>query len=195
MTTCNAHPDIILYGGPASGKGAQAKLLAKKLLARHMNMGGLLRKAVETKHQKARLIKKIMEEGKLVPETISAGLMREFVAKVPSKQRIVFDGYPRTTQQAKNLIAAETKADRSAIMVFIDLPTKVAKQRIVSRAKIEGRADDMKASTVNERIKVFKTKSKDLLNSYRLKKSLILVNGDQTVMAVHRDILKAIKNL
>lgn len=195
MKTCNSLPDIILYGGPASGKGTQAKLLAKKLSAKHMNMGGLLREAVATKHSKAGLIKKIMEEGKLVPETISASLMREFVAKVPRGKRIVFDGYPRTTQQARNVIAAETKANRNATMVFIDLPTKVAKERIVSRAKIEGRADDMKSSTVNERIKVFKTKSRALLSFYRQKKALIVVDGNQTIKAVHRDILKAIKHL
>ena len=195
MRTSSMHPDIILYGGPASGKGTQAKLLAEKLSARHMNMGGLLREVVENKHTKAGLVKKIMEEGKLVPETISAGLMKEFILKVSSDQRIIFDGYPRTLIQAKNLIAAETKAKRTAVMLFIDLPTTIAKKRIISRAKIEGRADDMKASTVSERIKVFKTKSQALLKFYRSRKSLIKINGDQTVKAVHLDILKAIKNL
>lgn len=195
MTTCSSCPDIVLYGGPASGKGTQAKLLAEKLSGRHMNMGGLLREAVQTKHAKAALIKKIMEAGTLVPEGVTASLMREFVARVPSKQRIVFDGYPRTITQAHNLISAEAKAGRFAVMLFIDLPIKVAKERIVSRAKIEGRADDMKASTVNERIKIFKTKSKDLLKFYRVKKSLIIIDGDQTIKAVHRDILKAVKNL
>lgn len=195
MKICSLKPDIILYGGPASGKGTQATLLVKKISAKHMNMGGLLREVAATKHPKAKLVKKIMEAGKLVPEAISAGLMREFIAKVPKSQRIVFDGYPRTTVQAKNLIAAETKAKRNAIMVFIDLPTKAAKERIVSRARIEGRADDMKASTVNERIKVFKTKSKALLSFYRQRKALIKIDGNQTIKAVHGDILKAIKSL
>jgi len=195
MRACKTKPDIILYGGPASGKGTQAALLAKKLSAKPMNMGGLLREIARAGSSQATTIKKIMGAGKLVPETISARLMREFVSKVSPSQRIVFDGYPRTTVQARNLIAAETKVHRSAIMLFIDLPAKIAKQRIMSRAKIEGRTDDIRASTINERLKVFKEKSKGLLGFYRVQKALIKINGDQTIKAVHLDILKAIKDL
>lgn len=188
-------PDIILYGGPASGKSTQAELLVKKLSAEHLNMGGLLRQAAAVKNHQAELIKQYMEAGKLVPEKITAKLMQNFIVHTPKRKRIVFDGYPRSLQQIKNLASAIKTTGRTIVLVFINLPVKAARDRIVRRAKLEGRIDDTDLKVINRRIRIFKIKAKVILAYYRRQKTLIRINGDQTIPQVHRDVLTAIKNL
>lgn len=193
MKTSNRSADVVLYGGPASGKSTQAELLAKSLKAAHMNMGGLLRGELKQGGKTAEEINKYMGAGKLVPERISSTLVKAFIKKVPRSKRIVFDGYPRRMLQVRIIEPAIKKAGRHTIFVFIDLPAKVAKARIVKRAKIQGRADDTNARVINERISVFQKNSQPILKFYRSSGRLITINGDQTIAAIQRDIAKAIK--
>ncbi|MFA5270212.1 MAG: nucleoside monophosphate kinase [Patescibacteria group bacterium] len=193
MKTSNRLADIILYGGPASGKSTQAKLLVKSLKAAHMNMGGLLRAEIERGGKSAAEAKRYVAAGKLVPERISAALARDFIKKVPSKKRIVFDGYPRRMLQVRVIEPAIKKAGRHTIFIFIDLPAKVARDRIVKRAKIEKRIDDANSQVIAERIRVFHKNAQPVLKFYRSSGQLITINGDQSIAAIQRDIAQAVK--
>lgn len=188
-------PDFILYGGPASGKSTQAKLLVSKLKAAHLNMGGLLREVIAKRSPGYREIKKIVESGKLVPEKINSALAMKFISQVPQNKRIIFDGYPRRMSQAKILESAEKKYNRTNFFIFVDLPVGIARDRIYRRAKLENRVDDTDKKVISQRIQTFKDKSKELLKHYKNKGTLIRINGNQDITAVHKDILKAIKNL
>lgn len=188
-------PDIILYGGPASGKSTQAKLLVKKIKASHMNMGQLLRNALDKKISGFQKIAKYMQAGELVPEILVSKLVNNFLRQVPKNKRIVFDGYPRRMKQVRIVEPILRKLDRKAIVIFVDLPVKVARERIYKRAKIENRVDDTKTQVVNERIKIFKNQSKSILKYYDQKKSLFKINGNQDIKSIHKDIIKTISNL
>lgn len=188
-------PDVILYGGPASGKSTQARLLVSKLKAAHMNMGGLLRATITQKGPHYSLVKQYISAGKLVPEKISSKLVRNFVDQVSRKKRIVFDGYPRRMSQVRVLEGIEKKHNRKTFFVFIDLPLSVAKDRICKRVKLENRTDDVDPKAVSQRIKLFQQKSKDVLKHYKNKGTLIKIDGNQDIAAVHKDILKAVKSL
>jgi len=193
MKTSNRPADIILYGTPASGKSTQAELLAKKLSAAHMNMGSLLRAEIERGGKAAVEIEKYVSAGKLVPERISSVLAREFIKKVPGNKRIVFDGYPRRMLQVRNIEPAIIKSNRHTLFVFIELSAKVAKARIARRAKTQRRSDDVSPRVIAERIAIFQKNSQPILKFYRSSGRLITINGDQTVAAIQRDIVKAIK--
>lgn len=188
-------PDIILYGGPASGKSTQAELLVKKLKAAHMNMGQLFRDALRQKVSGYLKISKIMQAGELVPEVITSRLVNKYLKQIPKAKRIVFDGYPRRMKQVRIIEPTLKKLKRNAVMIFIDLPTKVAKERIQKRAKIENRVDDTKIQVVNERIKIFKNQSKSILKYYGQRKSLFKIDGNQDIKSIHKDIIKTIANL
>lgn len=195
MTSSKIRPDIIIYGGPGSGKSTQADILVKKLSARHMNMGGLLRSAVSKKASGWQTTKKYMDKGGLVPESISSKLVRDFVAKTPLSHRIVFDGYPRRMLQIKLLQKTQNKFHRSAVMIFIALPASVAKKRLINRAKLEGRLDDADPKAIAARIKVFQERAKEVTHYYKQQGSLIIIKGDQTINQVARDIWQAVKKL
>jgi len=195
MTSYKDRLDIILYGGPASGKSTQAKLLVKKLKAAHMNMGQLLRSALSQKLAGFKKIAKYMQAGELVPEILVSRLVKNFLKQTPKSKRIVFDGYPRRMKQVRIIEPILTKNNRKSVMIFIDLSTKVAIKRIQKRAVIENRIDDMKTKVVNERINVFKNQSNSILKYYHQKKSLIKINGNQDIKSIHKDIIKTINNL
>jgi adenylate kinase len=182
-----------LYGGPGSGKSRQAELLVKKLESTHLNMGGLLRKFVTTKSLDAVSTKKIMLAGKLVPIKVTNGLVEKFVSKTSADKRIVFDGYPRSMGQAMFLDKLLSRINRKMVFVYVKLPIKVAHARLLKRATIEHRADDLDPKALTARIKVFETEAKKLLTHYRKHHRLIIVNGNQTVAQVHRTIVQAIK--
>lgn len=195
MTNYKEISVIIFYGGPASGKSTQAKLLVKKLRAIHMNMGQLLRNAVAKKVSGFKKITKYMRAGELVPEILVSKLVNDFLKQAPASKKIVFDGYPRRMKQVNIIEPILKKINRKSIMIFIDLPTSVAIKRIQKRAKIENRIDDTKVEVVNERIKVFKNQSKSILKYYNQKKSLIKINGNQDIKSIHKDIIKTIADL
>ena len=188
-------PDIIIYGGPGSGKSTQAEILVKKLKAEHMNMGGLLRRTVEKKTPGWQDAKKYMDKGGLVPERITSQLVHDFVARTPRSRRIVFDGYPRRGLQIKLLKKTQVQFGRDAVMIFIDLSANSAKQRLIARAKLEGRADDANPKTVAERIRVFRARAKAVTHYYKTQKKFIVIDGDQTITAVAQAVWQAVQSL
>ena len=195
MTSSKIKPDIIIYGGPGSGKSTQAEILVKKLGAQHMNMGGLLRLTVAKKSAGWQDAKKYMDKGGLVPERITSQLVHNFVAKTPKPRRIVFDGYPRRLLQIKLLQKTQQQFDRDAVMMFVDLPAGVAKQRIVNRARLENRVDDANPKTVAERIRVFRARSKTVTDYYKSQDRLVVINGNQTIAKVAKGIWQAVQKL
>ena len=185
--------DIIVYGGPGSGKSTQAKFLVEEFKAKHLNMGGLLRNVIAKKLPGYKDAQEYVEAGKLVPEKISSGLVRDFIKQVPKSKRIILDGYPRRRLQISFLEKFQKEFGRSAVMIFVDLPIKVAKNRLLARAKLENRVDDSELKVVSERINVFRKQSKKVLAHYKKQNCLIVINGDQTINQVKKDILQKLK--
>jgi len=188
-------PDIIIYGGPGSGKSTQAEILVKRLKAKHMNMGGLLRQTISKKSAGWQDAKKYTEKGQLVPERITSQLVHNFVAKTPKSKRIVFDGYPRRQLQIRLLKKTQAQFGRDAVMIFVDLSAKVAKERLMKRAKLESRLDDANPKVISERINVFRERAKTVTDYYKKQGKLLVVNGDQTVPLVAKDIWDVTKSL
>ena len=186
-------PDIILYGGPGSGKSTQAIQLVKKLRAQHLNMGALLREVAKSSSAEGKKMKQITSQGKLAPVHITNRLAEKFIRQA-GKHQIVFDGYPRDLCQMKFLENILEKNNRHSVMVFIKLPISVARARLLNRAKIEHRIDDLDPKALTRRIQVFSEQSKKLLASYRKQKRLITINGDQTAAKVTQSINKAIRS-
>ncbi len=186
-------PDIILYGGPGSGKSTQAIQLVKKLRAQHLNMGALLRKVAKSPSAEGKKMKEITSQGRLAPVHVTNELAKKFIHRA-GKNQIVFDGYPRDLRQMKFLEKFLEKSDRHSVMVFIKLPISIARDRLLKRAKIEHRIDDLDPKALTRRIQVFSEQSKKLLASYRKEKRLITIDGNQTAAKVANSINKAIRS-
>lgn len=87
--------NIVLLGPPASGKGTCSEYLQQKCNMTHISMGDLLREYVKSGTEKAQLISKVMSEGKILAEDITADLLRDYLKKIDLYDNILLDGYPR----------------------------------------------------------------------------------------------------
>ena len=96
--------NIILFGPPGAGKGTQAQLIVKKYNYFQLSTGDLLRNEIKKKTKSGNLIEKIISKGNFVSDEIVNELILQKVSNLKYRDRIIFDGYPRTINQAKNLI-------------------------------------------------------------------------------------------
>jgi len=184
--------DIILYGGPGSGKGTQAGLLLNKLKAITLNMGAELRKTAAQKTAIGREVAKYVNAGKIVPSKISRKIIRGFFDKIPATQCVIFDGYPRTITQVKTLDYLLKKNNREVRFLYIKLPVSVAKARLTKRAEIEGRRDDANPVAVKNRIDIFNKQAKKIIQHYKNSGRLVTINGVGSRGEVHKRIIKAL---
>jgi adenylate kinase len=174
---------LVILGPPGSGKGTQAKELAKDLKLKHISSGDLLRREVAKNSVLGKKIKPYMKKGDLIPDI----LMDHFMKKVVPKNNYIIDGYPRRIKEAEYL---DTIADIEQV-IFLDVPFHVLQARLLKRAKIEGREDD-NLETIKERFKVYREETQPLLKYYKDK--ILLIDGDNTPDAIERELLKLLKN-
>ena len=128
-------PKVIMLGAPASGKGTMTEFLKKDLQLPHIDMGGMLRSAIKEGSEMGLQASTYMAEGKLVPDEVVIGVVKERLAKDDCKNGFILDGFPRTIQQAKALdeILADSKKDVKVINIDLDIPQQDFLDRIVNR--------------------------------------------------------------
>ncbi len=170
---------IIILGPPGTGKGTQARVLAKKLHLKHFNSGDFFRKEYAKKTVLGIKAYSYWGRGNLVPD----GLKVKMLDKKLPKNNYILDGYPRTLSQARLL----EKKQRTDNVIYISSSKKEIFERLLQRARIEGRSDDT-AVIIKRRLVVYEKQTKPLLHFYR--KKIIRVNGDQVPEKVLEEILK-----
>lgn len=184
---------LIIFGSPGSGKGTQAELIAKKFSLTHLSSGALLRQELENPEIGSR-IKKYQNAGKLVPDKIIIEMVENIVAKKIKKTGFVFDGYPRTIRQAKELdrFFGEKKDDIDLVL-NLKLSEKEALRRIMLRSKTSGRSDD-NLRTIKNRFEEHRLRTLPILKYYREQKKLITIDGRQSVEEISKEIDDIIKH-
>ena len=157
---------IVLLGAPGAGKGTQAVILAEKLGVPHVSTGDMLRAAVESGTPVGLEAKKVMEAGGLVSDQTVIGIARERLAESDAVDGFVLDGFPRTLEQAEALDKLLTELDKPLdCSLALTVDTEQVVERLLKRAKIEGRADDNEAA-IRERMRVYDAQTAPLLGYY-----------------------------
>jgi adenylate kinase len=177
---------IVLLGPPGSGKGTQAKRLAEKFGYLHLSTGDMLREEVKNGTELGRQAQAIMEKGELVPDNLIIAMIKARLGT--TGDGIILDGFPRTVAQAEALDKMLTESgqaiDRS---LLVDVSDEEVTQRLLGRAKIEGRSDDTPEVIAN-RLGVYKRQTEPIVNYYSGKSLLTRVNGEQEIAQVFADL-------
>ena len=113
--------NLILFGPPGAGKGTQSKYLVKKLNGIQISTGDMLREEIKKNSEIGKKITKDMNDGKFVNDEIVNNLIKSVVFDPKKKNKFIFDGYPRTLSQAKNLNLLLDNSDQSIDFIFFPI--------------------------------------------------------------------------
>ncbi|SFB34290.1 Adenylate kinase [Lentibacillus halodurans] len=212
--------NLILMGLPGAGKGTQAEKINEAYHIPHISTGDMFRLAIKEGTELGRKAKEYMDQGALVPDDVTIGIVKERLSKDDCKNGFLLDGFPRTIAQAEALQSLLNEMGTSIDYVLhVDVPEEHLVERLTGRRvcptcgatyhviynppEQAGRCDhdgseliqreDDQADTVKNRLEVNLKQAKPLLDFYHDKGSLVTINGDQEIDQVFQDIQSAIE--
>jgi adenylate kinase len=186
--------NVLLIGPPGSGKGTQGERLAARLGLEHLAAGDLLRSEVEAQTPLGNRVAEMMQKGDLVPDSVILGLLMPRVLDAAEGNGYLLDGFPRSVEQATEARKLAELADAGPdAVIYLDAPRDELVRRILARADKEGRDDD-NPETVANRLRVFDEATRPLIEHYRERGLLHVVNADQDEDDVTQQILSALKS-
>lgn len=173
--------NIIFLGAPGSGKGTQSALLVEKHQLTHLSTGDMLRAEIAAGSALGLQAKAVMDAGELVSDEIVIAMIAQRLSQATG---VLFDGFPRTLSQAQALDALLAEKGLSITHV---IELKVDSEEIVSRLLARGRADDNE-QTIRNRLNVFESQTKPLVDYYNAQGKLHSVVGVGSVDEIHAQI-------
>ncbi|MBU2701637.1 adenylate kinase [Sporomusaceae bacterium BoRhaA] len=211
---------ILLMGPPGAGKGTQAAKLVEEFKIPHISTGDMFRQAVKEGTPLGKQAKEFMDAGKLVPDSVTIGIVKERLAKADCKKGFILDGFPRTLEQAealgKTLLALGINLTR-VVNINVphgDLVSRVTGRRICKSCgrafhvefnpstkgencdacggQLYQRADDSEATVVN-RLSVYDAQTQPLIAYYEQQGLYTEIDGRQPIDKVYEGVVKSLK--
>ncbi len=180
--------NIIIFGPPGAGKGTQSKFIEKKYNLLQLSTGELLRNEIKNKTQLGLEISSIISSGDLVSDDIVSKLIEKYISDKKNKQRLIFDGYPRNIDQAKNLDKLLKKYNQQIdIVLKLSVSLETIKKRITERKSQEQRIDDSDEIAI-KRFKTYELSSEPVLDYYKQSNLLKVINGENTISEINVEI-------
>ena len=217
----SAYPvHLVLVGPPGAGKGTQAVMLERELGLKQISSGDLFRENLKNQTELGQLAQAYMDRGELVPDNVTIAMVAERIQRSDCAKGVIFDGFPRTLEQAKaldemlalqdseiRLVPALVSSDEvvidrmtgrrvcrncGAVYQISYNPPKVEGVCDVCSGELYQRSDDS-PETVRNRLYVYYKQTSPLIGYYFAKNLLVRVNADQPIDAVNQAMLEAVK--
>jgi len=187
--------NIVLFGPPGAGKGTQSENLIKEYSLVHLSTGDILRSEIKNGTALGLEAKKLMDAGILVPDEVVIGMIESKLEENKSANGFIFDGFPRTTAQAKALDNLLEKKNTSITkMLALEVEHEELKRRLLERGKISGRADDQDEKVIENRIVEYQNKTAPLKNYYSAQNKFVAVNGIGTIEEIFERLQNSLSN-
>ncbi len=174
----NTMTNLVLFGPPGAGKGTQAEVLKQKYDLIHISTGDVFRYNIKNATDLGTLAKSYIDKGQLVPDEVTINMLNAEVDKNPDAKGFIFDGFPRTEDQADSLAKLlASKGSEVSAMVALEVEDEVLVQRLLERGKTSGRPDDADERIIRNRIKVYYNETAILKNYYQKQDKYFGVDG------------------
>lgn len=160
--------NLIIFGGPGSGKGTQSDKLIDRYGLHHISTGEVLRHHIANDDELGRIANSYISQGHLIPDDLMIQVLEGVLDENPElvKNGVIFDGFPRTIEQAKALKKMmERRGTKIHAVIGLEVPDDELTARMINRGKETGRADDNEA-TIKERLNVYHNQTAPLRDYY-----------------------------
>tara|TARA_B100000700_G_scaffold199609_1_gene219585 strand:+ start:28 stop:591 length:564 start_codon:yes stop_codon:yes gene_type:complete len=180
--------NIIIFGPPGAGKGTQAKYLVEKLNSFQISTGDMLREEIKKDTEIGKKIINNMNDGKFVDDEIVNKLLEKIIFDPKKKNKLIFDGYPRTINQVKNLERLLNKSNQKIDYIFfLNVDKEAIIKRIERRKALEKRSDD-DSNIILKRYNIYMKETKPVLDFYSSKKGFYEIDGSLNIEQITNKI-------
>ena len=180
--------NIILFGPPGAGKGTQAKHLVKKLNNFQISTGDILREEIKNDTDVGKKIINVMNDGRFVSDDIVNQLLEKQVFDPIKKNKFIFDGYPRSINQAKNLrLLLDSSNQKIDFVFFLNVDKETIIKRIQKRKILEKRSDD-ELDTLLKRYDTYMETTKPVLDFYSKNSNFHEIDGSDEIEQITNKI-------
>ena len=180
--------NIILFGPPGAGKGTQAKNLVKKFNTFQVSTGDILRDEIKAGSEIGKKIINYMNDGKFVDDDIVNDLMIKMIFDPKKKGKLIFDGYPRTIKQAKNLDLLLTESNQQINFIFFLNVNKETIIKRIKKRKIEEKREDDDLDTILRRYDTYLKTTSPVLDYYSSKQNFYKLDGNLEIDQINKQI-------
>jgi adenylate kinase len=187
--------NLLVLGPAGAGKGTQAKRIAAEYGVVHVSTGDMFRAARAADTPLGREVGPILDRGDLVPDELTVRMIRERLEEPDATEGFVLDGFPRNQPQADALDGMLRDVDRELdAILYFDLPDAIATERMLGRAREEGRADDT-PDVIRRRLAIYHSDTVPVVEHYRASGKLVPLHAERTADQVWAEVQEALEQV
>ena len=173
--------NVVIFGPPGAGKGTQAQNIVKKFNLHQVSTGDLLRTEIKNKSEIGKEIEEIISKGDFATDNIVNKLIKNVIFDPQKKNKLIFDGYPRSLSQAKNLdLLLKNSNQKIDFIFFLNVNKDTIIKRIEKRKVLEKRSDD-DLNTIIKRYETYMETTKPVLDFYSKNPNFHEIDGSQEI--------------
>ena len=180
--------NVIIFGPPGAGKGTQAQNIVKKFNVHQVSTGDLLRTEIKNKSEIGNEIEEIISKGDFATDDVVNKLIKNIVFDPQKKDKLIFDGYPRSLSQAKNLdLLLDNSNQKIDFIFFLNVNKDTIIKRIEKRKILEKRSDD-NLSTILKRYDTYMETTRPVLDFYSSRSYFYEIDGSEKIGVISSKI-------
>ena len=182
--------NLVIFGGPGSGKGTQSDLLIEEYGLFHISTGAVLRDQISRDTELGKIADSFISGGNLIPDDLMVSILGKTLDENSDKieKGVIFDGFPRTIEQAKALTTVLAKRGMKLnVVIGLEVDDEELTKRLIKRGQDSGRSDDNE-ETIKKRLEVYHNQTSPLRDYYINEALYAPIKGNGTIEEIFSDI-------